>query len=193
MRSAPRSARGRSPLIRCRPSSEVKALRALLEHHEALSKENAALREQVQRKSDNSDRLEAMKRDLLAKEEEAVAAKKELAVADEKIEGLAKELADTIAEHQMTEERLRLRTRLLLQQFTQHLEQSLQRPAQPSQPPAPATEPPTLPTEAEPSASSGPQLPCDDAATDEYTSSSSSSSESDGEPTGPTAPPVSEL
>ena len=59
----------------------------------------------------------------------------------------------------------------------------------------PATElPPTLPTlEAEPSAASGP-LPCDDAATDEYTSSSSSgSSESDGEPQGPTAPAASDI
>ena len=197
MRSVTRNARGRSPLVRCRPSSEVKALRTLLEHHEALSKENAALREQVQRKTDNTERVESLKRDMLAKEEETSAVKRELALSEEKIDGLTRQIADTIAEHQMTEERLRLRIRLLLQQFGQHLEQSIapQRSTLSSQQPPPATElPPTLPTlEAEPSAASGP-LPCDDAATDEYTSSSSSgSSESDGEAQGPTVPAASDI
>ena len=87
-----------------------------------------------------------------------------LAFIGEKIDGLTRQLADTTAEHQMIEERLRVRIRLLLQQFGQHLEASIappQRPTQTSQP-APATElPPTLPaSEAEPSASYGPQLPC---------------------------------
>ena len=108
-------------MVRCRPSSEVKALRTLLEHHEALSKENAALRERVQRKTDNTERVESLKRDMLAKEEEAAAIKRELARSEEKIDGLTRQIADTTAEHQLTEERLRLRIRLLLQQFGQHL------------------------------------------------------------------------
>ena len=194
-RSAPRSARGRSPLTRCRPSAEVKALRSLLEHHDALAKENGALREQLQRKSESSERAEALKRDISAKEDESAALKRELAAANEKIDGLSRQLADTITDHQMAEEQLRLRIRLLLQQFGQHVEQSIiqqQQSAQPPQSPAPAPElAPTLPVEAEPSAP-GAQLPCD-APTDEYTSSSSSSSEDDDEPPGPPVPPAAEL
>ena len=185
-------------------------LRSLLERHDELAKENEALRDQVKLlKADKSDHSEALKlkmdslRDELAlKDDELAVAKRDLARAAEKNDGLSAQLADAISEKHLAEEQLRLRIRLLLQQFGQHVEQSIsQRPPQsaaqqppplaPSEPSAPQ---PTLPVEAEPSVPErAPQLPCDVVATDEYTSSTSSSeSGSDCEEARP-GPPPSEL
>ena len=181
-------------------------LRSLLERHDELAKENEALRDQVKLlKADKSDHSETLKlkmdslRDELAlKDDELAAAKLDLARAAEKNDGLSAQLADAISEKHLAEEQLRLRIRLLLQQFGQHVEQSIsQRPPQPAAqqplPPAPPPEQPapqptlpTLPVEAEPS------VP-DAVATDEYTSSTSSSeSGSDCEEARP-GPPPSEL
>ena len=182
-------------------------LRSLLVRYDELTKENTSLCDQVKRlKADHSEALktkvESLKDDLVAKEDELAAAKARLAKAEEKIDGLSVQLADVISEKQLAEEQLRLRIRLLLQQFGQHVEQSIsQQQRSPQQPPTPQPpqqlapqQPPTLPTvEAEPSVPErAPQLPCDNAPTDEYTSSSSGSSESECEP-GPTGPPPSEL
>ena len=182
-------------------------LRSLLERHDELRQENASLCDQVKRlKAERSEalkvKMESLKDDLVAKEDEPAAAKVELAKAEEKIDGLSVQLADAISEKQLAEEQLRLRIRLLLQQFGQHVEQSIsqqqrslqQQPAPQPPPPVAPLPSPTLPTvEAEPSVPErAPQLPCDNAPTDEYTSSSSGSSESECEP-GPTGPPPSEL
>ena len=186
-------------------------LRSLLERHDELAKENDSLRDQVKLlKADKSDHSETLKlkmdslRDELAlKDDELAAAKLDLARAAEKNDGLSAQLADAISEKHLAEEQLRLRIRLLLQQFGQHVEQSIsQRPpqsaAQPPLPPAPPPEQPapqpTLPVEAEPSVPErAPPLPCDVVTTDEYTSSTSSSeSGSDCEEARP-GPPPSEL
>ena len=169
-------------------------LRSLLERHDALTKENAGLSETVQRlKTENGEasqkKLESLQKELVAREEEVATASIELARADEKIQSLNAQLADAVA----AEEQLRLRIRLVLQQFGEHVQQSINqqpRQAQPHSAPLPS---PTLPTvEPEPSAPEhAPQLPCDGAATDEYTSSSPSS-ESEAEPA-QAAPPPSEL
>ena len=160
----------------------------MLDEYENLRKENATLHEQLL-KAENGEasrkKLEALKEELLAKEEEIAASKIQLAKADEKIEGLNAQLADAGS----VEERLRLRIQLLLSQLGEHVQQSinqqprLQQP--PQQPPAPQTSLPDV--EAEPSA---PELPCDNA-TETYTSSSSGSSESECE--GPLLPAPPEL
>ena len=121
-------------------------------------------------------------------------AKKQLAKADERIDALNTQLveaAEVIQGKTQAEEQLRLRIRLLLQQFGQHVEQSIAQtpPSQPQQ----AQAAPALPVEAEQSVPGPPpQLPCDDgAATDEYSSSSSSdeTEHADGRP----LPAASEL
>ena len=58
-------------------------------------------------------KLENLQKELVAKEEEVAAASIGLAKADEKIQGLNAQLAEAVA----AEEQLRLRIRLLLQQF----------------------------------------------------------------------------
>ena len=164
-------------------------LRSLLERHDAVTKENASLREQVQRLK--ADSVEASNSMIEGLKSDMAVAKKELVKADERIDALNMQLveaAEIIAGKTQAEEQLRLRIRLLLQQFGQHVEQSIAQtpPSQPQSQQALA-----LPVEAEQSAP-GPQLPCDDgAATDEYSSSSSSdeSEHVDGRP----LPAASEL
>ena len=166
-------------------------LRSLLERHDALTKENESLREQVQRLK--ADSVEASNSMIEGLKGDMAIAKKQLAKADERIDALNTQLveaAEVIQGKTQAEEQLRLRIRLLLQQFGQHVEQSIAQtpPSQPQQ----AQAAPALPVEAEQSVPGPPQLPCDDgAATDEYSSSSSSdeTEHADGRP----LPAASEL
>ena len=168
-------------------------LRSLLERHDALTKENESLREQVQRLK--ADSVEASNSMIEGLKGDMAIAKKQLAKADERIDALNTQLveaAEVIQGKTQAEEQLRLRIRLLLQQFGQHVEQSIAQ-TPPSQPqPQQAQAAPALPVEVEQSVPGPPQLPCDDgAATDEYSSSSSSdeTEHADGRP----LPAASEL
>ena len=199
-RSAPRSGRHRSPLTRCRPCSEVKALRALLDRQDKLAAENRCLLDELQLLKDEhagatKSALEGLKNDLIAKDADMSRLQKDLAEARTHIDALPKELSDVISASALTEEQTRLRFRLLAQQFEQSI--CRQQPGQPRvaqfntepevQPPPPQqpTAQQTMAVEADdeqPSSAGPSQLPRvnDLAETDSY-DSSSSSSDSDGE------------
>ena len=209
VRSAPRSGRGRSPLTRCRPCGEVKALRALLDRHDKLAAENRCLLDELQLLKDESagatkSAVEKMKSDLEAKDADIAGLKKELTEARKTIEQVSKELSDAISARTLAEEQTRLRFRLLVQQFETSLTRQPEQTraagssAEPELQPPPPQQPPmqqTLGTgpvaDAEQPSSAGPRLPCanDLATTDSY--DSSSSSETDGE--NPPLPAASEL
>ena len=91
-RSAPRSGRHRSPLTRCRPCSEVKALRALLDRHDKLAAEKRCLLDELQLLKDEhagatKSAVESLKNDLAAKDADIASLKKDLAEARTTIDG----------------------------------------------------------------------------------------------------------
>ena len=202
VKSAPRSGgRYRSPITRCRPCSEVKAVRGLLARHDKLAAENNCLRDEIHLLKDEhagatKSAVESLKTDLAAKDAAITDLKKELAEARTTIDGLSKELSDAITARTLTEEQTRLRFRLLVQQFETSLQPEPSRAAgssaEPEQQPPPPQQPPVQQAVADPEqpSSAGPRLPCvnDLAETDSY---DSSSSDSDGE--GPPLPAASEL
>ena len=206
VKSAPRSGgRHRSPITRCRPCSEVKAVRALLDRHDKLAAENSCLRDEIHLLKDEhagatKSAVESLKTDLAAKDADITGLTKELNEARKTIEQLSKELSDAITARTLTEEQTRLRFRLLVQQFEQSIcrqpEQARAAGAEPELQPPPPQQPPAQQTlgtapvaDAEQPSSAGPRLPVNDLGeTDSY---DSSSSDSDGE--GPPLPAASEL
>ena len=208
VKSAPRGGgRYRSPITRCRPCSEVKAVRGLLARHDKLAAENSCLRDEIHLLKDEhagatKSAVESLKTDLAAKDAAITDLKKELAEARTTIDGLSKELSDAITARTLTEEQTRLRFRLLVQQFetslTRQPEQTRAAGAEPELQPPPPQQPPaqqavgTAPVaDAEQPSSAGPRLPCVNelAETDSYDSSSSSGSDAEGPP----LPAASEL
>ena len=201
VKSAPRRAgRNRSPITRCRPCGEVKALRALLDRHDKLAAENSCLRDEIHLLKDEhagatKSAVESLKTDLAAKDAAITDLKKELAEARTTIDGLSKELSDAITARTLTEEQTRLRFRLLVQQFETSLTRQPEASraagssAKPEQQPPLPQQPPVADVQ-QPS-SAGPRLPCvnDLAETDSYDSSSSSGSDAEGPP----LPAASEL
>ena len=208
-RSAQRSGgRYRSPITRCRPCGEVKALRALLDRHDKLAAENRCLLDEIQLLKDETagatkSLVENLKNDLAAKNADITGLKKELNEARATIDGLSKELTDAISARALTEEQTRLRFRLLAQQFEQSIcrqqarapQSSTEPELQPPPPQQPPQQPPPqqsgLTADAEQPSSAGPQIPCvnDLAETDSYDSSSSSGSDAEN----PHLPAASEL
>ena len=208
VKSAPRSGgRYRSPITRCRPCSEVKAVRGLLARHDKLAAENSCLRDEIHLLKDEhagatKSAVESLKSDLATKDADIAGLKKELAEARATIDGLTKELSDAITARTLTEEQTRLRFRLLVQQFetslTRQPEQARAASVEPELQPPPPQQPPvqqavgTAPVaDADQPSSAGPRLPCvnDLGETDSY---DSSSSDSDGEGP-PPLPAASEL
>ena len=201
VKSAPRSGgRYRSPITRCRPCSEVKAVRGLLARHDKLAAENSCLRDEIHLLKDEhagatKSAVESLKTDLAAKDAAITDLKKELAEARTTIDGLSKELSDAITARTLTEEQTRLRFRLLVQQFETSLTRQPEpsraagSSAEPERQPPPPRQPPVA--DAEQPSSAGPRLPCvnDLAETDSYDSSSSSGSDAEGPP----LPAASEL